>query len=82
MTHPFHPLAGRQFAVADTRHAWGEERVYFYDEDGVLVRIPRAWTDRADLDPAVVVADGRADLRVDDLVRLVALLADLRQPDA
>jgi hypothetical protein len=60
------------FVVA--RRTWGEDRVFFLDEDGVQRSRPRAWTDAADVDPFVVVAAGRSWLRVCDLVELVELV--------
>jgi hypothetical protein len=40
VTHPFHPLYGREFRLVDFRRAWGEDRVYFHTEHGELVRLP------------------------------------------
>lgn len=77
VTHPFHPLHDRQFALLDYRNAWGENRVYFQDDQGELRRIPAAWTDVVGADPYVVVAQGRSPLRADDLSRLVELLRRL-----
>ena len=62
------------------RQAWGEDRVSFFDEEGVQRSLPRGWTDAADVDPFVVVAAGRSALRVLDLVELVDLIAELRDP--
>ena len=64
------------FVVA--RRTWGEDRVFFFDEDGVQRSLPRAWTDAADLDPFVALAAGRSPFRVEDLVALVGLIDDLR----
>jgi hypothetical protein len=60
------------FVVA--RRTWGEDRVFFVDEEGVQRSLPRAWTDAADADPFVVVAAGRSRLRVSDLVGLVEMV--------
>jgi transposase len=30
VTHPFHPLHGREFSLVTYRHNWGENRVYFH----------------------------------------------------
>jgi hypothetical protein len=51
VTHPFHPLFGRQFEFVARRRNWGEDRVYFHDESGELGSLPTAWTDMADADP-------------------------------
>jgi len=78
VTHPFHPWRGREFVFVVARRTWGEDRVFFVDEDGVQRSLPRAWTDIADLDPFVVVAAGRSPFRVDDLLALVELIGGLR----
>lgn len=77
MTHPFHPLHGRAFALESCRRAWGERRVYFYDQEGELRHLPASWTDVEEIDPFVAVAKGRAHFRPGDLLRLSDLVADL-----
>lgn len=81
MTHPFHPWRGRDFVFIVARQNWGEDRVLFFDEDGVRRSLPRAWTDAADVDPFVALAAGRSPFRVGDLLELVELLAGLRRAD-
>jgi len=76
VTHPFHPLFGRQFEFVARRRNWGEDRVYYHDERGELGSLPTGWTDVADADPFVVMAAGRSPFRVADLLEL-ADLADL-----
>ena len=78
MTHPFHPWLGREFVFVAVRQTWGEDRVSFFDEDGVQRSLPRAWTDAADLDPFVALAAGRSAFRVVDLVVLADLVGELR----
>ena len=73
MTHPFHPWLWREFVLVAVRHTWGEDRVFFLDEEGTQCSLPRAWTDVADPDPFVVLAGGRSPLRVEDLLALVEL---------
>jgi hypothetical protein len=80
VTHPFHPRAGREYVVVAVRHTWGENRVFFLDDDGTQRSLPLAWTDASELDPFVVVAAGRSALRVADLLDLAALLDGLRAP--
>jgi hypothetical protein len=74
VTHPFHPWRGREFVFVVARRTWGEDRVFFVDEDGVQRSLPRAWTDAADVDAFVVVAAGRSAFRVCDLIELAELL--------
>ena len=79
MTHPFHPWLGREFSFVAVGQTWGVDRVSFFDEEGVQRSLPRAWTDAADLDPFVVLAAGRSAFRIEDLVALVELVAELRR---
>ena len=60
------------------RRSWAVDRVYVYADCGELVSLPVAWTDMVAADPFVVVADGSAAFRTEDLVELVGLLARLR----
>ncbi len=63
--------------VEDLRFVWGEERVYFLDEKGDLVRFPASWTSVGAVDPFVVVSEGRCFFRVSDLLRLADLAEEL-----
>jgi hypothetical protein len=75
ITHPFHPLHGREYVLVECRSAWGEERVYFHDDAGRLRRLPAAWTSAAAPSAFEVLSAGRSHFRVEDLLRLVALIA-------
>jgi Family of unknown function (DUF5372) len=77
VTHPFHPWRGRGFVFIAARQSWGEDRVLFFDGDGVQRSLPRGWTDAADIDPFVALAAGRSPFRVQDLLELVGLIAGL-----
>lgn len=79
MTHPFHPLRGREFEVVDVRNAWGEWRVYVGDGTGPLIRLPTAWTDWAEADLFQTVSAGRSPLHIEALRRLVELVASLEE---
>ena len=81
MTHPFHPWSGAEFVLVGVRHTWGEERVFFFDDDGTQKSLPRGWTDVADLDPFVVVAGGRSPFKVVDLLELAELIEGVRVGD-
>jgi Family of unknown function (DUF5372) len=78
VTHRFHPLAGREFDLVVRKHNWGEDRVFFFGDDGQLRSVPAGWSDVDPEDPFVVVAAGRSPLRVDDLVALAGLIETLR----
>ena len=75
--HPFHPLAGREFLFIALRQTWGEDRVFFYGEEGTVCSLPVGWTDAVAADVFVAMAAGRCALRVDDLVALSELVVTL-----
>ena len=77
VTHPFHPLADREFDLVVRKHTWAEDRVFFVGDDGRLRSVPAGWTDVIAPDPFVVMAAGRSPLRVADLLALAALVEDL-----
>ena len=68
----------REFRLIDFRQAWGEDRVYFHDETGQVVRLPVRWTNAKPPDAFAVIAAGRCRFRVDDLLRLADLIDRLR----
>jgi hypothetical protein len=77
VTHPFHPLAGRQFVCVGERYnRYGARLLLRIDEDQVL-SVPRQWTDVVAPDPEVVIGDGRSLLRVADLLELADLVSRL-----
>lgn len=77
VTHPFHPLAGREFEFVKRRRNWRQDRVYFCDDVGELVSLPAEWTDVVAADPFVVVAAGRSPFHVSGLLELSELVARL-----
>jgi hypothetical protein len=62
------------------RQTWGEYRVFFYDEQGVLKALPASWTDAVTAVPFVALAAGRAHFRPADLLALASMLERLRDP--
>jgi hypothetical protein len=79
VTHPFHPLRGREFALVDRRTTWGEDRVYYHDETGRLRRLPAAWTSVAACGPFEALSGGRSHFRIEDLLQLATLIARQRE---
>ena len=77
MTHPFHPLAGRDFEFVEHRQNWGEDRVHLHDENGQLFSLPAGWTDATAADPFVVIAAGRCPFTTDGLLALADLAGRL-----
>lgn len=74
MTHPFHPLFGRDYHLIEYRHFWAEDRVVYIDETGEARSLPARWTSAVAEDPAVVVSAGRSHFRVADLLDLSKLV--------
>jgi len=77
VTHPFHPRTGETFGLVSYRRSWGHESVDGLDSEGKLFTIALSWTDAAAEDPVLVLSGGRAHGRVNDLLRLAALLDEL-----
>jgi hypothetical protein len=78
VTHPFRPLAGRDFEFVACRQNWGEDRVRLHDENGQLFSLPAGWTDVGPADPFAVIADGRCRFSIDGLLALADLIGQLR----
>ena len=77
IVHPFHPGYGQQFPIVTIRHNWGEEILYYRNQEGKLVPVPARWTDRVVPDPIVTVSAGRLPFRLEDLLELTRLVAAL-----
>jgi Family of unknown function (DUF5372) len=80
VTHPFHPWVGREFVFVAVRQTWGQDRVFFLEEDGTQCSMPRGWTDFGDEDPFVTLAAGRSRFRVEDLLAVCDLVDGCAQP--
>ena len=77
MTHPFHPLFGREFTLISRERAVGGDRVHVEDDRGEVRGLPAAWTSEATVDPVVVVGEGRARFRADDLLELARRIGEV-----
>ena len=78
ITHPFHPNHSKQYNLLTYKRSWGHESVDLQDDQGRIITVPIGWTDAAEPDPFVVISEGRSHFRVEDLVRLVHLIEDLK----
>jgi len=78
VTHPFHPLFGRDLEFVKRRRNWRLDRVYFFDDQGRLGCVPTEWTDLAAVDVFVAAAAGRSAFRISDLLELVDRVERLR----
>jgi hypothetical protein len=76
--HPFHPWFEKTYQLVHYRHSWGEDRVYFHDETGVLWSVPARWTNVVADDPFVVVAAGRSAFRITDLIQLNRMVQEIK----
>jgi hypothetical protein len=75
--HPFHPLEGRQLVCVGERYTrYGTRLLLRVDEDHVC-SVPRRWTDVVVPDPEIVLGEGRALVRVSDLLELADLVSRL-----
>ncbi len=71
VTHVFHPQFGHEFDLFQYRQCWGEDRVFFYLNEGEALRsMPARWTSAATDDVFVVISAGRSLYRVADLLDL------------
>ncbi len=75
--HPFHPLLGREFDLVNVSRCWGDDRVFYVDENDQVRALPARWTDVVADDPFVVISAGRSDFRIGDLLELVDLIAKM-----
>jgi Family of unknown function (DUF5372) len=79
ITHPFHPLRGREFDLVEHKCIYAESYLFFYDSFGHLLQIPAVWTDFLKTDAFIKVAAGRSPLHADYLLQLVEVLRHLRK---
>ena len=70
VTHPFHPLFGRQLPCVGKRYNRYGERLLLQDDGATVWSVPPQWTDLVGPDLEVVIARGRALLRTVDLMEL------------
>jgi hypothetical protein len=79
VTHPFHPLSGRQLVCVGERYnRYGTRLLLRVDKDRVC-SVPRQWTDVVAPDPEIVIGERRVLLRVADLLELAALVERMVQ---
>lgn len=80
ITHPCHPLTGREFEALACKELYGgEQRVCFLDKKGRECEIPLSWTDLAPDDALATLAAGKSWFRAADLLDLARLVEALRR---
>ncbi len=78
ITHPFHPLFGREYSLVEYRWGWGRKQAVFYDENDELIAVPVDWTSLVETtDAFVIVSEGQAFASPSDLLALSALIAEI-----
>jgi len=82
ITHPFHPLFGREIDFVNRIQRWGEDWVVYRDPDEYLLWLPARWTSVEAEDPFIIVSAGRSHFRAADLIDLAALIAAFRRGEA
>ena len=81
VTHPFHPLSGRQFACVGERYNRYGKRLLLQIDDATVCSVPPQWTDVVGPDPEIVMGERRALFRVADLIELARLVNRLGKAD-
>ena len=74
MTHPFHPLSGRQLLCVGERYNRYGVTLLLETDDGAVCTVWPQWTDVVAPDPEIVLGGQRALFRVADLLELARLV--------
>ena len=74
VTHPFHPLFSRLLPCVGRRCNRHGERLLLQADTTAVWSVPPRWTELVSPDPEVVMGNGRALLRVSDLMELADLV--------
>jgi hypothetical protein len=82
ITHPFHPLSGREVACVGERYNRYGRRLLLRVDDVTVCSVPPQWTDLVAPDPEIVIGGYRALFRVPDLLELERLVDQLRKGDS
>jgi hypothetical protein len=82
VTHPFHPLSGRQLPCVGERYNRYGKTLLLETDDGAIFSVRPQWTDDVAPDPEIVLGGRRALLRVADLLELAGLVDRLSRRDS
>jgi hypothetical protein len=77
ITHPFHPLSGKELACVGERYNRYGRRLLLRVDDANICSVPPQWTDLIAPDPEIVIGVRRALFRVTDLLELTRLIGQL-----
>jgi len=75
ITHPFHPFSGRQLVCVGERYNRYGRRLLLQVDASTICSVPPQWTDLVAPDLEIAMSEGRALLRVADLMALSRLVA-------
>ena len=53
---------------------WGEDRIFYHQDDGLLTSIPACWTSVYEPHPFNVISKGRSVFRFQELLELTGLI--------
>jgi hypothetical protein len=82
ITHPFHPLSGREVACVGERYNRYGKRLLLRVDDVTVCSVPPQWTDLVAPDPEIVMGKYRAHFRLADLLELERLVDQFRERDS
>ena len=82
VTHPFHPLSGRQLLRVGERYNRYGMTLLLETDDGAVCTVRPQWTDVVAPDPEIVLGGQRALFRVADLLELARLVDRLSGRDS
>jgi hypothetical protein len=81
VTHPFHPLSGRQFACVGERYNRYGMTLLLEIGEGLVCSVRPQWTDVVAPDPEIVMGRHQALLRLVDFMELARLVDRLNGCD-
>ena len=79
VTHPFHPLSGRQLPCVGERFNRYGTTLLLETDEGSVYSVPPQWTDVVAPDPEIILGGQRALFRVSDLLDLTCLVDRLNR---
>src|SRR5207244_6892338 len=82
VTHPFHPLSGKQLACVGERYNRYGRRLLLRVDDVTVCSVPPQWTDLIAPAPEIVIGEYRALFRVADLLEIARLVGQLGRRDS
>jgi hypothetical protein len=82
VTHPFHPLSGKQFVCVGERYNVHGKRLLLQVDEMTICSVPPQWTDLAAPDPEIIIGKHRALFRLADLLDLARLVEQLAKTES